>query len=109
MAAAPSALPGSHKESDPMPQPQTTVQPPERVSVSFNVAEPVADMLDQLLASGLYGDTLDECIDRLVCQELVRLIGAGFIHVDRPAPDEPKLPRELGERGAAATARDGGR
>jgi len=79
-------------------------QPPDRIRVTFELAEPVHAMLEQCLASGLFGDTLSEVVDRMICAEVGRLIGSGFINVTHDTPAERQLPRELGEGAARSRA-----
>ena len=40
--------------------------------VSCRVIAPLRKIIEGLLASGLYGDTINEAIERLVCKELLR-------------------------------------
>jgi len=53
------------------------------LTIRFN--EKVIDYLDQLVGTGLYGTTREECAERLVCEALHKLFAAGnYLNLAEP-------------------------
>jgi hypothetical protein len=72
---------------------------PNRTTLHIHLSDETRSLIEKLLGSGLYGHSESECIDRLITQSVLRelqaLQAAGM--VTRDPPEEPRLPRELGQ------------
>lgn len=60
------------------------------IKISFRIEGPIVDMLDALVATGLYGETRRGCAEQLMLDQLKHLIGtpilAPVLRREPPAP-----------------------
>ncbi|MDA8119193.1 MAG: hypothetical protein M0Z85_03895 [Gammaproteobacteria bacterium] len=71
-----------------------------RKRFSFSTSDPVAELIEALLWSGLWGRTRAEVIDRLVCEaliqhapiELLNEHAYGLTELDAPDDERPETP-----------------
>lgn len=50
-----------------------------RVKITVKLSAPVSQALDALLWSGLYGETREEVVERLVCERVMTLLRKGTL------------------------------
>lgn len=58
------------------------------IRISITVTPQVSRAIDELLSQGLHGNNRADVADRLICNELIRLIRDGHL----------KVPREMARR-----------